>query len=85
MKTIEATIGILMIIGLSLAIGFGFYQTYDGKNLQDFAELHQEMKEELRDSRTAARLRRRTPDRRWNRPAVTRERLAHYIEYVWVR
>jgi hypothetical protein len=28
------TIGILMIIGLSLGLGFGVYMTYDGKNLR---------------------------------------------------
>ena len=71
-----------MIIGLSLAIGFGFYQTYDGKNLQDFAELHQEMKEELRDSRTAARLAQKDARQALEQARRDRERLAHYIEYV---
>ena len=72
---IDATIGILMIIGLSLAIGFGFYQTYDGKNLPAFAEIHKGLREDLAAARAAASV----ADEKARKD---RERLAHYIEYV---
>jgi predicted negative regulator of RcsB-dependent stress response len=55
MKKIETTIGILVIIGLSLGIGFGVYQTHDGKNLRDFAGMYAEMREELQAAKADAR------------------------------
>jgi hypothetical protein len=40
MRTIEITIGLLMIVGLSLGIGFGVYITYDGRNLRDLTRAY---------------------------------------------
>lgn len=42
-----------MIIGLSLGIGFGVYQTHDGKNLQSFAAAHNELRKEIKTANAA--------------------------------
>ncbi len=67
MKTLQIIFGILMIIGLSLGIGFGVYRTHDGKNLRDFAGMYAEMREELHAAKAAAR--------------AAQIELAHYKEY----
>jgi hypothetical protein len=72
---IETIIGVLLIIGLSLGIGFGFYQEYDGKNLRDLAGVNSELRARAisAEHAVAEALQQAREDR---------ERLAHYIEYV---
>ncbi len=69
MKKIETTIGILVIIGLSLGIWFGVSQEYDGKNLRDFAAMYASMGEEVRAAKADAQ--------------EARNELAHYREYIF--
>ena len=54
MRKVEITIGILLIIGLSLGIGFGFYREYDGKNLREFSGMYAEMRQELQAAQADA-------------------------------
>jgi hypothetical protein len=68
-KAIQATIGILVIIGLSWGIGFGVYRTYDGKNLRDLTGQYVEMRKELEAAQADA--------------LTAREELMHYRRYIW--
>ena len=69
MRTIEITIGMLLIIGLSLGIGLGVYHEYDGKNLRAMARQHAEMREEMEAAKADA--------------LGMRKKLAHYQEYIF--
>jgi predicted negative regulator of RcsB-dependent stress response len=69
MKKIETTIGILVVIGLALGIGFGVYQTHDGKSLREFAAMYASMREELQAAKADAR--------------EARNELAHYKDYIF--
>jgi hypothetical protein len=86
MKKIQATIGILLIIGLSLGIGFGFCQTYDGKNLRDLAGRNAELRARVvsAENAAAAALQQGREDRErfLQQAREDRERLALYIDYI---
>jgi predicted negative regulator of RcsB-dependent stress response len=76
MRTLETTIGILVIIGLALGIGFGVYQTHDGKNLRDLAGMYGEMREELRAAQADALEARKAA-------GEAQKELAHYMDYIF--
>ena len=82
MRTIEKTIGILLIIGLSLGIGFGFYHEYDGKNLKGLAEFAAETERARRYYLKEMEWSQEQAQRAREAARVASERLAHYQEYV---
>ena len=73
MRTIEITIGMLLIIGLAMGLGFGFYREYDGKNLRDLAGMYAEMREELEVAREELQVAQLNA-------LAARKSLAHYME-----
>jgi hypothetical protein len=72
---IETIIGVLLIVGLSLGIWFGFSREYDGKNLRDLAGMHSVLRERAISAEHAAAV-------ALEQARQDRERLAHYMEYV---
>ena len=75
MRAIQALVGILMIIGLSLGIGFGVYQEYDGKNLRELARVHAELRARAVSAEDAAAA-------ALQQVREERKRLALYIDYI---
>jgi len=73
MQKIETTIGVLLIIGLAMGLGFGFYREYDGKNLRDLAGVYAEMREELQVAREELRVAQ-------SDALAARKALGHYME-----
>jgi hypothetical protein len=74
-RVIEATIGILLIIGLSLGIGIGAFQQYNSQNLRDLTGKTFRLKARAisAENAAAAALQQAREDR---------ERLALYIDYI---
>ena len=72
---IETAIGVLLIVGLSLGIWFGFSREYDGKNLRDLAEMHSVLRERAIAAEHAAAV-------ALEQARQDRERLALYIDYI---
>jgi len=81
-KGMGLTIGILMILGLSLGIGFGVYQMHDGKNLRDLSRMYGEMREEAAAAVATAKTANEMARRALQQAAKDRERLADFEENV---
>lgn len=72
---VETSVGVLLIISLSLALWFGVSQEYDGKNLRALAGMHLEMKERAISAERAATA-------ALEQARADRERLELYIDYI---